>query len=223
MKILCTVFLSGLLFAVNGFSQVKKEESNTTPKAATIKITLLDLPGVNLEKSKWEIAYELRIASQKELDDASINGRLNLDADKKIGEFIGKGSFAKNILSKKENREVILTVPLDEKIQKKLDDELESLNKSNATAPNKNAPDAATERRLKTQNFLVYANALVYDAKLKKNIIIPFNWVLPFTRHTRVPNASYEMTLQIEENGEYGRRWILPEKPKNSTTITIKQ
>ncbi len=102
MKILYVIFLLILFSAFNAFPQVKKEESNIAPKAATIKISLLELPGVNLEKSKWEVAYELRIASQKELDDASTDGRLTLNAEQKLGEFIAKGSFTKNILSKKK-------------------------------------------------------------------------------------------------------------------------
>jgi hypothetical protein len=223
MKILCTVFLLVLLFATVSFSQAKKEESNATLKAATIKITLLDLPGVNLEKSKWEVAYELRIITRKELYGVMVNGRLNLDADKKIGEFIAKDSFTKNILSKKENREVILTVPLDDKIQKKLADELESISKSNAAAPNGDSSEPAAERGTKTQVFVMYAKALVYDAKLKKNIIVPFNWLLPFARFAHFPGANFQTTFQIKENGEFAKSIVLPEKTKNSITITTKQ
>nr|MBA2621693.1 hypothetical protein [Acidobacteriota bacterium] len=181
MKILSAAFLTVLLFAVGGFSQVKKEDSNAALKAATLKITLLDLPGLNLEKSKWELAYELRIASEKELFDAMTNGRLDLNPDKKLGEFVAKSSFTKIALSKKENREAFLTIPLDTKIQEKLASELEMLNKS-AAAPNKNTPEALRERQLKAQHFLMYANILVYDAKLKKTIVIPFDWGFPFAR-----------------------------------------
>jgi len=222
MKILCAAFLSILLFAVGSFSQVKKEESNAALKTATIKITLLDLPGANLEKSKWEVAYELRIASGKELSDASIDGRLSLDAEKKLGEFVAKSSFVKNALSKKENREAVLTIPLDKKVQEKLANELEILAKSN-TAPNKNTSEALSERQMKTQNFLMYANVLVYDAKLKKNIIVPFNWVLPFARFAHFPGANFQMTFEIKENGEHARSMVLPEKTKSSFTITTKQ
>ncbi len=182
------------------------------------------MPGVNLEKSKWEVAYELRIASQKQLDDAMIDGRLSLNTEQKLGEFVAKDSFTKNILSKKENREVILTISLDKKIQQKLADDLESLVKfDNTVAQNKNMSESAAERRMKTQNFLMYANVLVYDAKLKKNIIVPFNWVLPFTRFSHLPGANFEMIFEIKENGDYARSMILPEKSKKSFTITTKQ
>ncbi len=222
MKIFCAAFLSILMFAVGSFSQVIKEESNAALKAATIKITFLDLPGIANDRSKWELAYELRIASQKELNDASTDGRLTLDAEKKLGEFVAKSSFSKNVLSKKENREAFLTVPLDKKTQEKLSAELEILNKP-AAVPNKNASEARSERQLKTQNFVMYANILVYDAKLKKNIVVPFNWILPFARFAHFPGANFQMTFQITENGEFARSMVLPEKTKKSFTITTKQ
>ncbi len=222
MKILLAAFLTVLLFAVAGFSQVKKVDSSTWLKAATIKITLLDLPGVNLEKSKWELAYELRIASEKELFDAMTNGRLNLDPEKKLGEFVAKSSFTKSALSKKENREAFLTIPLDAKIQERLASELEMLNKS-AAPTDKSTPEARSERQLKAQHFLMYANILVYDAKLKKTIVIPFDWGFPFARFAHFPGAIFQMTFQIKENGEYARSMVLPEKTKNSKTITVKQ
>lgn len=222
MKILCVVFLSTFFLTFDAFPQVEKAESTAALKAATIKITLLDLPGANLEKSKWELAYELRIASEKELFDAMTNGRLDLNADKKLGEFVAKSSFTKNALSKKENREAFLTVPLNAKIQEKLASELEMLGKS--AAPNKNAAETPLpERRLKTQNFLIYANILVYDAKLKKDIVVPFDWVLPFARFAHFPGANFQMTFQITEKGEYARSMMLPEKSKKSLTITTKQ
>jgi len=222
MKILCAAFLSVLIFAVSGFAQAKKEESNAALKAATIKITFLDLPGIADEKSKWELAYELRIASEKELFDAMTNGRLNLDPDKKLGEFVAKSSFTKNALSKKENREAFLTVSLDGKIQAKLAAELEMLDEPVA-APNKNAIEAGSERQSKTQNFLMYASILVYDAKLKKNIVVPFDWVLPFARFAHFPGANFQMTFQIDAKGEYSRKMVLPEKSKKSFTITTRQ
>ncbi|CAN5671073.1 hypothetical protein BH24ACI2_BH24ACI2_02310 [soil metagenome] len=224
MKKNYAVFLIILFFAFSNFSQIKKEESKNALENATIKINFLDLPGVNLEKSKWEVAYELRIITEKELFEAMTKGSLKLDADKKIGEFVAKDSFTKNTLSKKENREVILTISLDKETQEKLAGDLESLVKfDNAVAQNKNTSESLSERRMKMQSFLIYATILVYDAKLKKNIIVPFNWVLPYTRFSHLPGANFEMTFEIKENGDYARSMVLPEKAKTSMTITTKQ
>lgn len=225
MKNFYTVFLIILIFALNNFAQVKKEESNAALENAKIKITLLDLPGVNLGKSKWEMGYELRIANEKQLFDAMTNGRIeDLNAIPKLGEFINKGSFTKNDLSNKENREAVLTIPLDKKIQEMLAGELESLVKFNdLVAQNKNTRESLMERQMKTQNFVMYANILVYDAKLKKNIIIPFNWIMPFTRFSHLPGANFEMTFEIKEDGGLEKRIVLPERAKKSMTITTKQ
>lgn len=222
-KIYIGLFLI-LFFALNSFAQFKKEESNAALENAKIKITLLDLPGVNLEKSKWELAYELRIINEKDLFAAMTNGSLKLDADHKIGEFVAKNSLTRSALSNKENREVVLTIPLDKMLREKLANDLESLDKFNKlVAENKNDSDSLAERQMKTQSFLMYGNILVYDAKLKKNIIVPFNWVLPYTRFSHLPGANFEMIFEIKENGDYGTRVILPERVKKSMTITTKQ
>ncbi len=225
MKKFCLGLFLILFLALNNFAQVKKEESNAALENAKIKITLLDLPGVNLEKSKWELAYELRIANEKQLFDAMTNGKIeDLNAIPKLGEFINKGSFTKNNLSNKENRETVLTIPLDKKTQEMLVGDLESLTKSaNLAAQNKNTRESLTERQMKTQNLVLYANILVYDAKLKKNIIVPFNWILPFTRFSHLPGANFEMTFEIKEGGDFAKSVVLPEKLKNSKTTIIKQ
>lgn len=223
MKIFSVAFLALLSFAVGGYAQVKKEDASAALKAATIRVTLLGMPGVNSEKSKWELAFELRVASEKELFDAMTNGRLSLDADKKLGEFVAKNSFTKTALAEKENREAFLIVPLDGKIQEKLKNELEMLDESAVAVGGKNTAEAAAAHRLKTQNFLIYGNILVYDAKLKKNIVVPFNWVLPFARFAHFPGANFQMTFEIKEGGEYARSMVLPEKTLKSRTITVKQ
>ncbi|MEO8074676.1 MAG: hypothetical protein ABI891_15455 [Acidobacteriota bacterium] len=224
MKNFYTVFLIILIFALNNFAQVKKEDSNAALENAKIKITLLNLPGVDLEKSKWEMSYELRIATQKDLSDAMTNGSLTLNADQKLGDFVAKNSFSKSSLVKKENREIVLTIPLDKKIQEKLANDLASLVEfENLVAQNKNNRESLTERQIKSQDFVMYANILVYDAKLKKNIIVPFNWLLPYSRFAHLPGANFEMTFEIKEGGDFAKSVVLPERAKKSLTITTKQ
>ncbi len=219
-----THFISLLIlaFALNNFSQVRKENTNSSLENAKIKITLLDLPGTNLEKSKWELAYEIRIITDKELFAAMTNGKLDLDADHKIGEFVAKNSIVKTSLANKENREVILTIPLDQKIRAKLVADLENLTQFNAVK-DKVTPELLSARQMKTQSFIMYGNILVYDAKLKKNIIVSFDWVLPFTRFSHLPGVNFEMTFEIKEDGDFSKKVVLPARTGNSKTITVKQ
>ena len=225
MKKLYLVTLITLLFALNNFSQIKKEEPKNTLENATIKITFLNLPGVNLEKSKWEMSYELRIATEKQLLDAMTNGRIeDLNAIPKLGDFVNKGSFTKNDLSKDVNREVVLTIPLDKMIQERLAGDLVNQSEfEKLVAQNKNTRESSAERQMKAQKFVLYANILVYDAKLKKNIIVPFNWLFPFTRFSHLPGANFETIFEIKEDGSLEKKVVLPERTKNTKTITIKQ
>lgn len=225
MKKLYFVSLIILLLTLDNFSQVKKEVSKNALENATIKITLLNLPGVNLEKSKWEMSYELRITNRKQVSDATTNGRLeDLNAIAKLGEFVAKNSFTKNDLSKKENREAAFTIPLDKKIQERLAGDLENqVTFDELAAQDKITPELSTERQMKTQYFVMYGNILVYDAKLKKNIIVPFDWLLPFTRFSHLPGANFETTFEIKEDGSFAKSIVLPERTKNSKTITTKQ
>ncbi|MGI8668226.1 MAG: hypothetical protein ACR2J3_00065 [Aridibacter sp.] len=171
----------------------KKDVVAEVPKEATIVINFLGLPGKDNLKSNWEVSYELRIIDRKSETEAVKAGRLKYmsSEEEKIGDFILKNSFRKTNLSQTENRQVVLKIPLDEKIRAKL----------------KNAQELK-------QTFLFYGSALVFDAKLKKNIIIPLSWIW---RYELYPEANFGMEFKIEENSgdsdyTYMRNTFVPEK-----------
>lgn len=221
MKILCVAFLSVLLFTFNAFSQVKTEEAEAAPKAAIVKISLLDLPGVKDEKSKWEFSYQLRLITEKEMNEAARTGKLKqMDDEEKLGVLVGQGNFTKNALSKNENREVTLNIPLTEEIQARLKKQPKNRAKLSASAPDEKTIESIKNSQSEAQVFLLYASALVYDAKLKKNLLIPMSWIMPFYRH---PDANFAMVFEIAEDGGINRRIIIPENSKSSITVTTKQ
>ncbi len=197
-----------------------EEVENPIPKQAGINIKLTSAPGINNEKSTWEMGWELRIIDGDTLFDLAKSGELMKDgSDVKHGELIAKSSFKKSDLSQMKNRETNLQIPFDEKTIEKLKIELQN------SFPNQNSPDNKTNAKtrpaeIKLQVFLFYANALIYDAKLKKSVIVPFDWIMPFSRH---PNAKFEMTIDINPDGSYGKRIILPQKSTNTITIPAKQ
>jgi hypothetical protein len=180
---------------------IKKAAAVTVPKEATIVVNFLDLPGKENEKSSWEVSYELRIIDEKSYLEAVKMGKLkqmSLD-EEKSGDFIAKSSFRKINLSQAGNRQVILKIPFDEKMQEKL---------------------KATQK-LK-QVFLFYSSAIVFDGKLKKNIIIPLSWIW---RYEIYPDAKFGMELKIEENTSedgysYSRKTFLPEKLPKGYFVT---
>lgn len=213
-----------LLLSLSVFSQDNKSisASQITPQAATIGIKLIDLPGAEFAKSTWETAYELRIINQDGYYAAIKAGKLKqMDgSEEKLGNLIYKGSFTKKELGKKENRELILTIPFDDEIKERLKKEpKDRVNLSTAT-PDKETVEKIKEQKKNAQVFLFYANALIYDAKLKKNKIIPLSWIWKFSDY---PDADFAMTLEIKKDGGYSRNLVLPADLKNSKIITTKQ
>ncbi|HEY0428721.1 MAG TPA: hypothetical protein VGC76_13150 [Pyrinomonadaceae bacterium] len=219
MKLLNSFLLIVVFFVSSSFLQTKVEPLKNSPQTASIQINLVNLPGVDNEKTKWEISYELRIISQKEEYQAVKAGKLKqMETEEKIGLLVGKGSFSKNLLSKNENRQFKSNLSLTDEIRERLKNQPASQINLAAAVMDEKTIALVKEQENKSQVFLLYATALVYDAKLKKNIIIPLNRVMPFSNH---PDANFEMSLKIEDNGTYSVNLIVP---TNTTSgITIKQ
>lgn len=172
--------------------ETKKTTVTQTPTEAVIAINLLDLPGKNDKKSSWEFSGELRIIDKKSFLEAAKNGKLKQMAidEEKSGELIGKSSFKKENLSAPENRRVVLNIPFDDANRKKL-------SASEASKP----------------VFLFYGTTLVYDAKLKKNIVIPLDWIWYFEVY---PDAKFGMDFIVKESAgdegySYSRNTFVPE------------
>lgn len=209
-------FLVCALVLITSISAVsQKQVENPTPKQAEINIKLTNTPGINNQKSTWEMGYELRIIDSDAFYDLAKSGELMKEgSDVKHGELIAKNSFKKSDLSQTKNRETNLQIPFDEKAIEKLKVELQKLSSNQNASGNKtNAKIKSPET--KSQVFLFYANALIYDAKLKKSVIVPFDWILPFSRH---PNAKFEMEIEINADGTFNKKVVLP---KSETIITI--
>lgn len=193
LSILLGIFSVAAYSQKNPVSTTENSAHFNISKEATIAINFLNLPGKENAKSTWEVSYELRIIDGKSHFEASKSGKLKQMSieNEKIGELILKGAFKKTNLSKQKNRQEILTIAFDEQIQAKLRD----------------------TQKLK-QTFLFYCSAIIYDGKLKKNIIIPLGWIW---RYENYPDAKFGMEFSIEESsGEsgysYNRKTFVPEK-----------
>jgi hypothetical protein len=62
---LAIALLTILALPVLGASQHPKDDprAQSIPSFATIEISLIGAPGINDERSYWEVAYEVRLAS----------------------------------------------------------------------------------------------------------------------------------------------------------------
>lgn len=205
--LIALVFTATAMFAQAQKPTPKTSELSTdkTPKEATVFIELLDLPGIKDTNSKWEMSYELRVIDRKSSFEAIQSGKLKfMEIDgEKVGDIIAKGSFKKQNLSQAANRKVSLTIPFDENIREKL--------KNQSKTP---------------RQFLFYASALVFDGKLKKNIVVPLSWVWNYEFY---PDAKFGMNFKVEEDTTeggyaYSTNTFLPEKlPKGYKEVKISQ
>lgn len=182
------------LFSLSVYAQktepTKEAAVLKTPAEATIEINFLSLPGKADSKSTWQLSYELRIISQTEYSKTDKLKNMSLSGEK-VGELIFKDSFKKENLSKDANREAVLKIPLSKEIQEKLQKQTET-----------------------PQVFLFYCSAVIFDAKLKKNIIVPLNWIWLYKIY---PDANFGMEFQIVEEAtesgySYSKKTFVPEK-----------
>ena len=186
--------------------------SQDVPKTATVEIVLLVAPGINEEESRWEITYELRIANQLTLWEAWKQRQLNGQSEQRLGELIKQGSV-KKMLRTAENRRVVLQIPLSSEIRERL--------RAQPREPLKITPGKITsediklsrEQEIKSQNFLFYSVVSVYDAKLKKNVLISASRTWNFEEYRQ---AKFKITLEINEDGSYTTKSSLPTKTRSN-------
>lgn len=180
--------------------------SQELPKAATVKIVLVNAPGINDEGSRWEIAYQLRIANQATAWDAWKQKKLAGGSNERIGELIKEGS-ARQLLQSPQDRQFVFKIPFSSEIQERLKNQPKDFVKY---TPGKITPQEIQllkEQERKSQIFFFYPIISIYDAKLKKDIIIlqPFSWSF-----SDYPDARFAIKIEIHDDGSYSFKTSLP-------------
>lgn len=195
-----------LLLVTNGLSQESSGQlpSQEVPKAATIEIVLLTGPGVNDEGSKWEIAYEFRITNEAANEAAFFEARKQgkpQGTEARVGELIKAGDV-KQLLRSAENHKFVLQIPFGPEIQERLRNQPREHAK---IAPGPRTPEInmlLQEQEIKFQVFMFYSVINIYDARLKKNIIIPVPQEWSFATY---PDARFGFKIEINSDVSY--RW----------------
>jgi hypothetical protein len=185
--------------------------SQDIPKTATVEINLLNAPGINEAGSRWEIAYEFRIASDATLWEAWRLGKAKAESKARVGELVKEGVVKKTLRSP-ENRKVLLQIPLSIQIQERLRNQPRDLVK---ITPGKMSPEEiklSREQEMKSQAFLLYSTLNIYDAKLKRTLIIPASFTWSFASY---PEARFEIKLEINSDGSYSVNSSLPTKMRS--------
>jgi hypothetical protein len=186
--------------------------SQDVPKTATVEIVLLTAPGINDRGTRWEIAYQFRIINQAD-DWLAWNQRtFKAESGNRLGELIKEGAI-KGMLRPPANREVVLHIPFTAEIQERLRNQPKEWAK---ITPGHITPEQirlSQEQETKTQIFLFYPIITVYDAKLKKNIIIEALRAWTFADYRQ---AKFKITLEIHEDGSYSTKSSLPTKVRSN-------
>jgi hypothetical protein len=173
------------------------------PKAATVKIILAKAPGINDAGSRWEIAYELRLANEITLWKAWKQRQVNGGSELRVGDFIKEGVFRRSLQSPK-NREAIFHTPLSPDIQEKLRNQpMERVRDSQGQRTPEEIKQLK-EQEIKSQVFIFYEVIKIEDAKLKKNFIIPASRSWAFGDH---PDAQFEIKVEINSDGGYNIKY----------------
>ena len=175
------------------------QTSQEIPKTATVKVILVNAPGINDEGSRWEIAYELRIANQATSWEAWKKRKLAGGSNERIGELIKQGS-ATQLLRSPQNRQFVLKIPFGPEILERLRNQPKEFIKYTSGNITPEEIQLLKEQEIKSQIFLFYPIINIYDAKLKKNVIFsqPFSWAF----HD-YPDAQFEIKIEINNDGNY--------------------
>ncbi|SRR6266446_2332591 len=178
------------------------------PRTASVEIVLLSAPGINDEGTRWEIAYEFRIANDATLWQAAKQGKFKNGSRERVGELI-KGGDVKKILRSPENRQVLFQIPLSSEIQERLRNQPRD---SIKIVPGKITPEdirLSREQEMRMQSFLFYSVINIYDAKLKKTLMIPATFTWSFGSY---PQALFGIRVEINSDGGYSLNTSLPTK-----------
>lgn len=183
--------------------------SQEVPKSATVEIVLLSAPGIDDEGSKWEIAYEFRIINEAANEAAFFEARKQgkpQGTEVRVGELI-KEADVKKPLRSPENHKFVFQIPFSPEIQERLRSQPKERVK---IAPGPITPETikpSREQEIKFQIFKFYSVINIYDARLKKNIIIPVPQEWDFANY---PDARFGFTIEINDDGSYCWKTTLP-------------
>jgi hypothetical protein len=209
---LLSLTLASILFlaagSVSGKLGAGLPISHEIPKTATVEIILLGAPGINDEGSRWEIAYEFRIANQATCYEAWKQGKFKDGSRERVGELIKEGDV-KKIFRSPENRKVLFQIPFSPEIQERLRNEPRDRVKF---TPGKITPEdiqLSREQEMRAQSFLFYSVINIYDARLKKTLMIPASFTWSFSSY---PQARFEIKVEINSDSSYSVNTSVPTK-----------
>jgi hypothetical protein len=203
MKRLLSLTLAAILLlaisSVPSKLRARMKASQEVPKTATVKVILTTAPGISDKGSYWEMAYEFRLTNEITLWNVWKQRQTNGGSEQRVGDLIKEGVFRESLRSPK-NREAIFHIPLSPEIQEKLRNQQRERVKDSQGQRTPEEIRQLKEQEIKSQVFMFYDVIKVYDARLKKNFIIPASRSWTFDGHR---DAQFEINIEINSDGSY--------------------
>jgi len=103
---------------VCGSSSAQTATPDHIPTSAIIEITLNKAPGLGMPETKWDVSYELRLATEADLWEASQSGKLKSDTER-LGDLLKQGNAAQTAASP-GGETLVLEIPFDKPAQERL-------------------------------------------------------------------------------------------------------
>ena len=202
-----------LLLAGNTLPQKLKGQppAPKIPTAATIEIVLFTAPGIDDEGSKWEIAYEFRITNEADIEAAYFAARKQGKPEGRVGELIKEADVGKPLRSS-ENHKFVFEIPLSPEIQERLRNQPSEHPKVAPGPITAESYKASKAQDTQFQIFKFYSVINIYDARLKKNLLIPVNQEWTFAKY---PDARFGFKIEISSDGDPGWK---TSRPANSSS-----
>lgn len=203
-----------LLLVTNGLPQTFKDgklSAPEIPKAATIEIILLTAPGIDAEGSRWEIAYEFRIINEAAYEAAYFEARKQGKSEgigRRVGELIREADV-KQLLRPAENHKFVLQIPFSPEIQERLKNQPRDRVKVPPGLETREANKSSQEQESKFQTFMFYSVINIYDARLRKNILIQVPQTWDFANYL---DARFGFKIEINNDGSYSWKTSSPAK-----------
>lgn len=174
------------------------------PKIATVEI-MLNAPGIASPESNWEIAYELRLASDAVLWQAS-KQRQNGNGRERVGDLIKEGGVKKT-LRLPQDQKMVFQIPLNPDIQERLRNQPRAPVKIPSGTPSPEEIKLLSEQEMLRQSFQFYSVINIYEGKLKRKFIVPASFSWPYADH---PQARFEIKVELNSDGSYNVKTPLP-------------
>jgi hypothetical protein len=192
--------VAALSLSIIAFAGVAKSQSAapaySPPKEFTLVLELVDLPGRDDPKSKWEVSYEFRIADGDEFSEWA-SGRMDPAKRANVGLLLSKQSFTRGSLNSADGRRFSTSIPVTGNLLERL---------SNGGH--------------RGQAIWLDATVRVRDAKLGKDFVERVN---PAWRWPRFSSGSFRVALEVSPEGLWSWKIVRPggEAPQGTKTVTL--